>query len=176
MNKILLFAAFLCCSVSSFAQRDLGYRGMVDLSGGIGITPGSRFMVGLSTTHGYQATPFLFFGAGVAINAIGVKEGYEGHSESNDGEFYPIFGDIRIDIGSAKFSPFVDFRAGYSFISNKGLYLNPTIGAHYAKSENFGWNLGVGYEHQSCDGFFIDKNGKLKKSLGNIVLRVGIDF
>ena len=171
MKKVFFIACLLLGSVATFAQRDLGYRGFLDLGGGIGITPGSKFMVGLSTVHGYQASPFLFFGVGVAANDIAWKEDYL----DNDAIVLPVFGDIRLDMGAGKFSPFVDLRGGYDFICDNGLYLNPSVGIHYAKSDNFGFNLSIGYDHQATkEEFYWD--GKEKKSIGNLTLKFGIDF
>jgi len=175
MKKIFLIACLLLGSVATFAQRDLGYRGFIDLSGGIGITPATRFMVGLSTVHGYQAAPFLFFGVGVAGNDIAWKEKYSKRESENDGIVVPVFGDIRLDMGAGRFSPFVDLRGGYDFIRGNGLYLNPSIGIHYAKSDNFGFNLSVGYDHQATKNEFY-WDGKKKKSLGYLSMKFGIDF
>lgn len=175
MKKFFFVTCLLLGSVATFAQRDLGYRGFVDLGGGIGITPGSRFMVGLSTVHGYQAAPFLFFGVGIAANDIAWKSKWRYGETKNDGIVAPVFGDIRLDMGAGKFSPFVDLRGGYDFICGNGIYLNPSIGIHYAKSDNFGFNLSVGYDHQGTkDNFYWD--GKEKKSLGYISMKFGIDF
>ena len=141
MKKFFFVTCLLLGSVATFAQRDLGYRGFVDLGGGIGITPGSRFMVGLSTVHGYQAAPFLFFGVGIAANDIAWKSKWRYGETKNDGI----------------------------------VYLNPSIGIHYAKSDNFGFNLSVGYDHQGTkNDFYWD--GKEKKSLGYISMKFGIDF
>lgn len=175
MKKTLIVACLLLGSVATFAQRDLGYRGFVDIGGGVGVTPGSRFTLGLSTVHGYQAAPFLFVGAGIAANDIGWKNSWRYGDTSNDGIILPVFGDIRVDVGAGKFSPFVEMRGGYDFICGNGLYLNPSIGVHYAKSDNFGFNLSVGYEHQGTkDEFYW--HDKKKKSLGCISMKIGIDF
>lgn len=174
MKKVIIIASLLLGSICTFAQRDLGYRGFLDLGGGIGITPATRFMVGISTVHGYQAAPFLFVGAGVAANDIAWKEGGRWESE-NDGIVVPVFGDVRLDMGAGKFSPFVDLRGGYDFICGNGLYLNPSIGIHYAKSDNFGFNLSIGYDHQGTKNEFY-WDGKEKKSLGYLSLKFGIDF
>lgn len=168
MKKCFFIACLLLGSVATFAQRDLGYRGFVDLGGGLGITSGSKFTVGLSTVHGYQAAPFLFFGVGIAANDMV-------WGDSEDAIVTPVFGDIRFDMGAGKFTPFVDLRGGYDFICGNGLYLNPAIGVHYAKSDNFGFNLSVGYEHQEAkNGFRWD--GEVKNSVGYLSLKLGIDF
>ncbi len=175
MKKTLLIACLLLGSVATFAQRDLGYRGFVDLGGGIGVTGGSRFTLGLSTVHGYQAAPFLFVGAGIGVKDMAWKSDWAYGKTENDGWIIPVFGDIRVDVGSGMFSPFVDMRAGYDFICGNGLYLNPSIGVHYAKSDNFGFNLSAGYEIQGTDDKLYWK-GKEKKSLGFISIKFGIDF
>lgn len=171
MKKIFFTVCLLLGSIATFAQRDLGYRGFVDLGGGIGITSGSNYMLGVSTVHGYQAAPFLFIGAGVAANDFAWKE----DRTDNDAIVIPVFGDVRLDMGAGKFSPFIDLRAGYDFICGNGLYLNPSIGIHYAKSDNFGFNLSVGYEHQATEYEFYYDDEK-KKSVGYLSLKFGIDF
>lgn len=174
MKKLFFIACFLIGELTAFAQRDLGYRGFLDLGGGIGVTPATRFMAGLSTVHGYQAAPFLFFGVGVAANDIAWKEGGAWESE-NDGIVVPVFGDIHLDMGAGKVSPFVDLRGGYDFICNNGLYLNPSFGVHFASSDNFGFNLSIGYDHQATKNEFYWE-GEKKKSLGYLSLKFGIDF
>ena len=176
MKKIFFVVCFLLGSVVTLAQRDMGYRGFVDLGGGIGITPGSRFVLGISTVHGYQAAPFLFVGIGVAANDIAWKSQWgRGNETANDGIVVPVFGDVRLDLGAGKFSPFVDLRGGYDFICGNGIYLNPSVGIHYAKSDNFGFNLSIGYDHQGAKNEF-SWDGKEKKSLGYLSLKLGIDF
>lgn len=174
MKKVFFIACLLLGSMTTFAQRDLGYRGFLDLGGGIGITPASRFMVGISTVHGYQAAPFLFVGIGIAANDIAWKERSRRESE-NDGIVAPVLGDIRLDMGAGKFSPFIDLRGGYDFICENGIYLNPSIGIHYAKSDNFGFNLALGYEHQGTKNEFY-WDGEKKQSLSYLSLKFGIDF
>lgn len=162
-------------SITTYAQRDLGYRGFLDLAGGIGITPGSRLMVGISTVHGYQAAPFLFFGVGIAANDIAWKQQWRSYEDSNDGFVTPVFGDIHLDMGAGRFSPFIDMRGGYDFICGNGIYLNPSIGVHYAMSDNFGLNLAIGYEHQGAKNeFYYD--GNEKKSVNYLSMKLGIDF
>lgn len=171
MKKLFIMGCLLLGSVASFAQRDLGYRGFFDIGGGIGVGSGARFMLGASTAHGYQAAPFLFFGVGIAANDIA----YKSNSDTNDGLVVPVFGDVRVDLGSGRLSPFVDVRGGYDFICGNGLYINPSIGGHYAFSDNFGMNVSLGYDLQGTKGaFYID--GKKKKTLSYISLKVGIDF
>jgi hypothetical protein len=175
MKKLFIIACLVLVSVATFAQRDLGYRGFLDLGGGIGVTPASRFMVGLSTVHGYQAAPFLFVGVGIAANDIAYKTQYGWESEGNDGIVTPVFGDIRLDLGAGKFSPFIDLRGGYDFICGNGLYLNPSIGVHYAMSDNFGFNLSIGYDLQKTKNDYI-WDGERKNTLGYLSVKFGIDF
>lgn len=172
MKKVFFIACLLLGSVATFAQRDLGYRGFLDLGGGIGISPASRFMAGVSTVHGYQAAPFLFFGAGIAANELLWKEDWGGNY---DAIVTPVFADVRLDMGAGKYSPFVDLRGGYDFICGNGLYLNPSIGVHYAKSDNFGFNLSIGYEHQGTENDYV-YDGEKKNSLGYLTVKFGIDF
>lgn len=175
MKKFLLIACLLIGSVATYAQRDLGYRGFFDLGGGIGISPGSRFMVGASTVHGYQAAPFLFVGVGIAANDIAWKAHNGRYETSNDGFVTPVFGDIRVDMGAGKFSPFIDMRGGYDFICGNGIYLNPSVGVHYALSDNFGFNLSLGYDHQGAKNEFY-WDGNVKKSVSYLSMKFGIDF
>ena len=171
MKKAFFVACLLLGSVATFAQRDLGYRGFLDLCGGIGISSGSKFMVGVSTVHGYQAAPFLFAGVGIAANDMAWKDEYG----NNDALVVPVFGDVRLDMGAGRYSPFVDLRGGYDFICGNGIYLNPSIGIHFAKSDNFGFNLSVGYEFQGTENDFYYDDEK-KSSVSYLTLKFGIDF
>ena len=128
MKKLILIAFILLGSTSAFAQRDLGYRGFFDISGGLGMSPGSRFMLGASTSHGFQVTPFLYLGVGIAANDVAWKEGSEDDLSENDGIIAPVFGDVRLDLWNrGRLSPFVDIRGGYDFICKNGLYLSSSI-------------------------------------------------
>ena len=175
MKKLFIIASILLGSMTTFAQRDLGYRGFVDLGGGIGISSGSEFMVGLSTVHGIQLAPALFLGAGIAANDYAWKEDYGWGDSSNDALVMPIFGDIRVDTGTGRVSPFVEVRGGYDFICGNGIYLSPAVGLHYAKTDNFGFYLTLGLDHQGTKNEFYRK-GEKHKSVDYLSLKFGIDF
>ena len=171
MKKVFFIVCLFLGSISTFAQRDLGYRGFADVSVGIGVTTDSKFMVGLSTVHGWQLTPNLFLGGGIAANDIAYKD----YDESNDAIVVPLFGAVRCDFGKGSFTPFAEVRSGYDFICGNGFYLNPSVGIHYAKKDNFGYNLSLGYAHQGTKNpYYV--NDKEKNSLGYLLLKFGIDF
>ena len=85
-------------------------------------------MLGASTSHGFQVTPFLYLGVGIAANDVAWKEGSEDDLSENDGIIAPVFGDVRLDLWNrGRLSPFVDIRGGYDFICKNGLYLSSSI-------------------------------------------------
>lgn len=175
MKKLFIITSLLLGSIATFAQRDMGYRGFADLYGGIGVTPASNFIIGLSTVHGYQAAPFLFVGAGVAVHDIAYKEGDKWGEIGNDGLLIPFFADVRFDFGEGKVWPFVELRGGYDFICGNGFYLSPSAGCHIALTDKFGFNLSLGFDYQKTKEPFY-RDGKLNKGLGYLTLKFGIDF
>ena len=129
-----------------------GYRGFVD--GQIAIASGkygfSRY--GVSTTHGYQFSPWFFAGVGYE---------YYLFKEQLDQNFstHTIFGDVHLDFLKSNYTPFFDLRAGYNTGKNMGMMVSPSAGVRIAlgKRSPLALNLGVGYSLQWCHVYYYEK-------------------
>lgn len=184
MKKLLTLLIVLICSIGAISAQDWqtskGYRGFADIGGIIGTGSHGENAFTISTTHGYQLMPsYLFVGAGVGFNAGSV--------------LMPIYADIRSQLPTGKFSPFVDFRAGYSgklewSFNDGGAYINPSVGITWTLSKKIGLELAVGYTYQKATTFKVETgefiNGewimhtdvKERKNIGGINIRFGVSF
>ncbi len=129
-----------------------GYRGFFDLEFYLSIDAQSRNHFGFSTAHGYQLKPYLFVGAGA-----GMKISHKQHFKVNFGQkadfyMFPVFADIRLDMLKNKYSPYLDFRVGYT-LGNKayGIMFNPSLGCRIGLNDNLAINASLGYSLQSTD-------------------------
>lgn len=152
-----------------------GYRGFVDLEYYLSIDEVSKDHLGFSTSHGYQFKPWLYIGAGVGMRYIHKKHlkappfniytsvpssiygdyvaavnGYM--SKKSDFYIFPVFGDIRLDLLKSRFSPYLDFRVGYTFGGKAfGMMLNPSLGCRIGLNDRLAINPSLGYSMQSTD-------------------------
>ena len=129
-----------------------GYRGFVDLEYYLSIDAQSRNHFGFSTAHGYQLKPYLFVGAGA-----GMKISHKQHFKDNFGQkadfyMFPVFADVRLDLLKSRYSPYLDFRVGYT-LGNKayGMMFNPTLGCRIGLTDKLAMNASLGYSMQSTD-------------------------
>ncbi len=129
-----------------------GYRGFFDLEFYKSIDAQSRDHFGFSTAHGYQLKPYLFVGAGA-----GMKISHKQHFKDNfwqkaDFYMFPVFADVRLDLLKNRYSPYLDFRVGYT-LGNKayGFMFNPTIGCRIGLTDALAINASLGYSMQSTD-------------------------
>ncbi len=143
--------------------RPRGYRGMAELGASFGVKY-SDVIYQLTTSHGFQADPNIFIGAGLGFDYDAKREWF----------FMPIFANLRFYISKKRLSPFVDVKAGYSPVSVKGAYANASIGCHYSLSQKLGLNLSVGYDVQKYDGRSEMENRN--DYLHAVNLKVGVDF
>ena len=129
-----------------------GYRGFADLEFYLSIDAQSRNHFGFSTAHGYQLKPYLFVGAGA-----GMKISHKQHFKDNFGQkadfyMFPIFADVRLDLLKNRYSPYLDFRVGYT-LGNKayGVMFNPSLGCRIGLTDKLAMNASLGYSLQSTD-------------------------
>lgn len=179
MKRFLsVLAAIVLASLTSAAgpwQTREGYRGFVDVGGIAGVGDYGMNAVTISTTHGYQVIPsYLYLGAGIGL------DGHDGAC------FLPLFADIRSQLPTGRFSPFVDMRLGYGGrlgdwgFDRGGFYFNPSIGVTWTLSRRVGLELSVGYTLQDAvvwevyyDDFML---GSMRKDIGGISFRFGVTF
>jgi hypothetical protein len=109
----------------------------------IGLLPGNPTGASFITVNGYQFNPYFLSGIGVGI-------------EKYDFETYPIFGNIQYNFINARFTPFINFQGGYSFVKRNdgdikrygGVLFGSEVGFKSHFNENFAFYLGFGYRYQ----------------------------
>lgn len=155
-----------------------GYRGFVDgglYVGGIKDANSTYARVGITTTHGCQFNPHIFFGGGFGWQF------YPGDSYIDDLDLLvPIYAAFRYDILEGKISPFASARVGgYVGLSCEdenrlgGAYLNINAGVRIRRL-----NLSVGYE--AMPGTFSEQDSyygtqDIDLRINSFVFRVGVD-
>ncbi|ROT05230.1 hypothetical protein EEL33_12440 [Muribaculaceae bacterium Isolate-037 (Harlan)] len=183
MKKVLIFILSLVMASVVYAddwQTQKGYRGFADLGGVIGMGSHGENALTISTTHGYQVVPsYLFVGAGIGFNTSSV--------------LLPMYLNLRTQLPTGKWSPFLDFRAGYSGklewdFNDGGALFNPSVGVTWSVAKRFGLELSVGYIYQRATTSKVESgryvNGKLEIStenrerhnIGGINIRCGFTF
>lgn len=171
----------MLCAIVAFgasAQKEKGFRSFIDFGYTYSLTDiqtisssrtttdkaSDRFMA--TYTGGYQFSPAFFVGVGA-----GASYWYSSSAASQTSEKIgvPIFANARYEMRTdSKFSYFIDVRAGYSVVDISGMYIAPYVGARLALGENFGLNLGIGYELQKIK----DVDG----TLSGLAVKLGVDF
>lgn len=128
-------------------QPERGYRGFVDwnndltwyttydMGSSMLKTSELYYYSGVSTSHGYQFNPHLFFGAGVGVESYVYADEY----------IVPVFLDVRTDQKFGGFTPFADLRIGASLTDGGGFYLSPSIGHRFNWGRRVGLNLALGF-------------------------------
>lgn len=173
-----------------------GYRGFVELGGVVGMeTPYGKGdkVFAMSTTHGWNFSPYFFLGAGV---------GFQRHlGEEQDLFFFPVFADIRMNVLDTRISPYIGLKAGYSLGKNTGFFCSPSIGLNLGVTKGFGFDIALGYNLQSAEIYSFNgddftlahskninenhkhyediQNGKytlVRDLLGGLTLKIGIYF
>ena len=170
MKKTLIMAiCLLSALIVSAREPQRGYRGFVDVGFSAGnihyfsdsrgeyIKDGTAYL-DLSTSHGYQINNHFFVGAGLTL--IGA---------SPSGQMFPVFGEFRYDTSFGKFTPYADFRIGYS-LADPGFYMAPSVGYRFNWGRRINLNLGLGMtlKGQQIHG----------KDYGDpmLTVRFGVDF
>lgn len=142
-----------------------GYKGFIDLGYTIGIGDFEEDRIEFTTSHGYQANPYLFIGAGVGVSY------WFGPATVA----IPIFGNLRLNIPTgAPVCPYFDFKLGYSPYDLCGFYGNFSAGCRIATGSKSALNIGFGYQIQKVDELF----GKHKYSVNvnGLAFKVGYEF
>ena len=129
-----------------------GYRAFVDLEYYLSIDAQSRDHFGFSTAHGYQLKPYLFVGAGAGMKISHKKHFKDTFGQKADFYMFPVFADVRLDLLKNRYSPYLDFRVGYT-LGNKayGMMFNPSIGCRIGLTDKLAINASLGYSMQSTD-------------------------
>lgn len=127
-----------------------GYKGFVDVSGGVSLYDGEGYAgFSLSTTHGYQFNKHWFIGGGF------------GYCHLDYDEYIPIFTNARYNFDSRN-GLFADIKFG-SYLSSSNdtkAFLSPSFGYRIALTKNMGLNAAISCEwHMYEDCAFMVKLG-----------------
>ncbi len=91
-------------------------------------------IVTLTTTHGLNLTPNVFAGAGTGAWLLY----YSGGATL----IYPLYADVKLQLPRHRFSPFLDFKAGY-LINGHSAFLAPGVGYRFALTHTKGISLSL---------------------------------
>lgn len=167
-------------------QPERGYRGFIDWSNDLRSEQMWSYMnsrstilyTGVSTSHGYQFTPWLYTGAGIE---------YEYNSKLSSYIVTPFLHG-RTDLQFGKFTPFGEIRLGYNMTDGGGVYFSPNIGYRFNWGRKVGINLGLGvsvlgykmpiYEiAPGPDGYnIVYEAGSYRGTRAYFSFRIGFDF
>lgn len=181
------------------------FRGFIEGGYSLGVgEPRNDYWL-IETSFGYAFTPKAYLGVGLGIhNFNAVESSYplywdqaatEHKGVHNDPDwkypFIPFYVDGRYNLKSeAGNTPWVDLKVGATFINHNGFFASPAVGYHFASSEFFSFNVGLGYAlhtasyKQWCSGdtpgAHPDGSGKSylrpTATFHNLVLKVGVEF
>lgn len=185
--RIIVLLLIVPMSVTAWPrQPERGYRGFVDWDNLAYISislhePGekSKYYPGISTSHGYQFTPHVYLGAGVAADY-----------SLTDKRFYcvPVFAHFRNDLKLGRFTPYFDARLGYNFLDGGGVYSSLSAGYRINWGRKTAINIGIGaalhgYKGKDYAEWWTPENGAQFAYSGKSAryeilpqLRIGIEF
>lgn len=151
---------------STSVSNITGYRGFVDLGFTKGLGDSGADRLELTTSHGYQFTPYFFTGVGLGVHYY-MDMWWNGESVP----FIPLFIDLRVNLMQGSIVPFIGLKGGYSLVVadglyGSGLYAAPFVGVKYMLSDTFGLNLSLGYSYQQDEG----------DNINGISIKIGAEF
>lgn len=126
-----------------------GLRGYVEVGYALGLSDDDDGCGLVRAALGYQFNSHIFTGLGVGV---GLYDEFEDLG-------LPVFANFRYTILNKRISPFVDAKAGYSFIDMEGLYLSPSIGCRFAIGKRMAITTSVclevqNYEHSHSSYYY----------------------
>lgn len=104
-----------------------GFVSITELTGGIGLAETesdlAKYYYGITTVAAYQFTRNIKAGAGAGIQF------------HNNGNLFPLFLDLRLNLNSQQVVPFISGAGGimldFSELDNTRVFINPLIGLRY---------------------------------------------
>lgn len=191
--KKILFSMLLSLPVYLHAQGiEKGYHGMVEA--GYSVNTGGTISVNwteINTTHGYQAAPNFFIGAGVGFHFVPeMKEGEidgKPHWKRDGSMEIPLFADFRWTILNKRVTPFVDLRLGHDLTNGSGMYQCLNLGCRFALKNKQAINtmLALSSHKLVFQESYMYKTGKydydwrykdIEESQSAVSLKVGFEF
>ena len=177
------------------------FRGFIDLGYGLGFgSPRNDYLL-IETSFGYQLDTHWYIGAGLGLHPFdAVVDSYPPRTDyaeprPNDPDwkfpFIPIYAETRYSWRSENTgTPWASFKAGCGTFNHSGLFLAPSFGWHFATSQFFSFNVGIGYElHTATYKLWVtgdypgakpDLSGRSyverTPALHNVVFKAGVEF
>ena len=189
-NVTLVMVLLLATSMFAKSGNISGncYRGYVEVGYDCAtIDPDFNYchQIEISTTHGYQANPFLFIGGGVGFHFTNSYEKnlssgtiYEERDSKTD---IPVYADLRINLNKTSAAPFVEGKCGY-YVNNDGeLYYSISAGFRFSTTDKEAFYFSVGYASSKLKFYQIEDidegvRGKRMEEVSHITVRVGYEF
>lgn len=177
------------------------FRGFVDVGYALGLGPSRNHYWLIETSFGYQFNAHYYLGAGIGLhnfkaqvdtyplrNDLAVPE----HNDPKwDFPLVPVYVEGRYNLRSETMgTPWASLKVGANTFSHSGFFASPSLGWHFAASQYFSFNVGIGYALHTakyklwCTGdtpgaipdksghSYLDKNGVFH----NAFVKFGVEF
>lgn len=191
MKRIVSLAVLLSIVLLANAQnlsRNC-YRGFVDAGYSVGIGDYEFGRFEINTTHGYQVSPYFFFGAGLGLHFMSEYE-TEGMNIALDYREskidIPVYANVRCNFSKGKVVPLIDVRGGSFVTNNGGLYVSASAGCRISINDKQAINVSVGYTFENLEFDTFDRfpsNSSMnyirdsrKCETESITLKLGFEF
>lgn len=171
--KKRLIVLFMCLVVSLCASAQdyltTGYRGFAEIGGRAVLTEDGFTSYSIGTSHGYQASKYLYVGGGLSIQPFLYSDDYTDFSFAETAFFL----ETKVDLGR-KISPFCGLRVGGIGGEFSGFYDSAEIGVRFHRV-----SVSFGFETEKFSSFTIE-NTKFKDdkslTLSNFLFTVAVDW
>ena len=181
--------------ISPALSGSMNYKGFLDASYTKGVGPRQADFIEVTTTQGFQFTPWFYMGAGIGVQTIMTNRNdnydpwqYPGDWDSNKGSsrtgwMLPLYSDFRFNIGPRNdTSFFIDLRVGASFLlsddyleigdgflnSDQTFYFKPSIGMRIPLNDSGSQavNIGLSYQLMTQDYWYLPYSDVTLSSFG----------
>lgn len=154
MKTKLSLLLFLVSIIGAYAQPDQriaktpkvnydwqpGFVSITELTGGIGLAETesdlAKYYYGFTTVAAYQFTRNIKAGAGVGVQI------------HNNGNLFPLFLDMRLNMNSQQVVPFISGAGGimldFSELEDTRVFINPLIGMRYVAANRTAVSFSTG--------------------------------
>lgn len=177
-----------------FAQK--GYEKSIEVGASIGVGEYSNNTFGVSMINGYRFNDYVFAGVGVgfgysnALSGVNIKDGSTTESRV-DAYLVPVFANIKVNLSTAKTSPFIQVNTGYTFDVEQylrdapGFMIEPAIGVNFNTNNNNAVYAMAGFNLQHNEYSYLRNVGSTtddwdittkSEMLKAISLRIGFKF
>ncbi|MBR1474978.1 MAG: hypothetical protein IJ613_05325 [Muribaculaceae bacterium] len=177
------------------------FRGFVDVGYSLGVGSSRNNYWLIETSFGYQFNAHYYLGAGIGLHNIKARvDTYPLRNdlavpEHNDPQwdfpFVPVYVEGRYNLRSeTQGTPWASLKVGANTFNHSGFFASPSLGWHFAASQYFSFNIGIGYALHTASyklwctgdtpGAIPDKSGHsyLDKTgvFHNVFAKVGVEF